>query len=182
MMHIVCYLRQGSDVLRLIGRRYAASRRWIHYRLLDLTVYGRQEAWEDSPLGWRNRHHGTLRSMDVPPRVARLKAGFSDDLTRTRPNRHRKLHRRLLVRANEALHLSKFVESYRAKGHSHSKARKFRTRVTICAPTMRGSRWPHRAKCRATSMIISVLLCIQYQRERDEAGRLRARQFGKFQC
>lgn len=21
-------------------------------RLLDLTVYGRQEAWEDSPLGW----------------------------------------------------------------------------------------------------------------------------------
>jgi hypothetical protein len=22
------------------------------YRLLDLTVYGRQEAWEDSPAGW----------------------------------------------------------------------------------------------------------------------------------
>jgi predicted dithiol-disulfide oxidoreductase (DUF899 family) len=50
MMHIVCYLRQGSDVFET----YWTTRRGVEamdnsYRLLDLTVYGRQEAWEDSP-------------------------------------------------------------------------------------------------------------------------------------
>jgi predicted dithiol-disulfide oxidoreductase (DUF899 family) len=28
------------------------------YRLLDLTVYGRQEEWEDSPTGWLHRSKG----------------------------------------------------------------------------------------------------------------------------
>jgi hypothetical protein len=28
------------------------------YRLLDLTVYGRQETWEDSPAGWAQRLKG----------------------------------------------------------------------------------------------------------------------------
>ena len=53
MMHIVCYLRQGSKVFET----YWTTRRGVEamdnsYRLLDLTVYGRQEAWEDSPAGW----------------------------------------------------------------------------------------------------------------------------------
>ena len=46
MMHIVCYLRQGSDVFET----YWTTRRGVEamdnsYRLLDLTVYGRQERW-----------------------------------------------------------------------------------------------------------------------------------------
>jgi hypothetical protein len=28
------------------------------YRLPDLTVYGRQEVWEDSPTGWPQRFEG----------------------------------------------------------------------------------------------------------------------------
>ncbi len=53
MMHIVCYLRQESKVFET----YWTTMRGVEamdnsYRLLDLTVYGRQEAWEDSPAGW----------------------------------------------------------------------------------------------------------------------------------
>ena len=53
MMHIVCYLRQGSSVFET----YWTTRRGVEamdnsYRLLDLTVYGRQETWEDSPEGY----------------------------------------------------------------------------------------------------------------------------------
>lgn len=53
MMHLVCYLRQGSRVFET----YWTWMRGVEamdnsYRLLDLTVYGRQEKWEDSPDGW----------------------------------------------------------------------------------------------------------------------------------
>src|SRR5271156_6653679 len=59
MMHIVCYLRQGSRVFET----YWTTRRGVEamdnsYRLLDLTVYGRQERWEDSPAGWPQRPEG----------------------------------------------------------------------------------------------------------------------------
>jgi hypothetical protein len=39
------------------------------YRLLDLTVYGRQESWEDSPTGWPQRFNASKLPvpMDVPP-------------------------------------------------------------------------------------------------------------------
>jgi predicted dithiol-disulfide oxidoreductase (DUF899 family) len=52
-MHLVCYLRQGSNVFET----YWTTIRGVEamdnsYRLLDLTVYGRQEKWEDSPTGW----------------------------------------------------------------------------------------------------------------------------------
>ena len=58
-MHIVCYLRQGSKVFET----YWTTRRGVEamdnsYRLLDLTVYGRQETWEDSPAGWPQRFKG----------------------------------------------------------------------------------------------------------------------------
>ena len=52
------------------------------YGLLDLTVYGRQEPWEDSPEGWPQAVEG----QPVPRRRApiaqwsRLAAGRSDDL------------------------------------------------------------------------------------------------------
>jgi predicted dithiol-disulfide oxidoreductase (DUF899 family) len=84
MMHIVCYLRQGSKVFET----YWTTRRGVEamdnsYRLLDLTVYGRQEAWEDSPAGWPRRpksEHAYRRDGRPIVQWPRLKAGHSDDL------------------------------------------------------------------------------------------------------
>src|ERR1043165_5591031 len=84
MMHIVCYLRQGSRVFET----YWTTRRGVEamdnsYRLLDLTVYGRQEVWEPSPPNWPQRWEGKQRMRtDGRPtsQWSRLKAGHSDDL------------------------------------------------------------------------------------------------------
>ncbi len=57
------------------------------YRLLDLTVYGRQEMWEDSPPGWPQRFKGNeVTRTDGRPTAqwSRLKAGYSDDLGTSR--------------------------------------------------------------------------------------------------
>jgi predicted dithiol-disulfide oxidoreductase (DUF899 family) len=48
-----CYLRQGDRVFETYwttGRGVEAMA--PSYGLLDMTVYGRQEDWEDSPAGW----------------------------------------------------------------------------------------------------------------------------------
>src|SRR6266850_944953 len=85
MMHIVCYLRQGSNVFET----YWTTRRGVEamdnsYRLLDLTVYGRQEAWEDSPTGWPQRFEANAEQFRTDGRPtaqwSRLKAGYSDNL------------------------------------------------------------------------------------------------------
>jgi predicted dithiol-disulfide oxidoreductase (DUF899 family) len=84
MMHLVCYLRQGPKVFET----YWTTMRGVEgmdnsYRLLDLTVYGRQEKWEDSPSGWPQRFEGkqTFRINGRPiAQWSRLKAGYSDDL------------------------------------------------------------------------------------------------------
>lgn len=84
MMYIVCYLRQGSNVFET----YWTTIRGVEamdnsYRLLDLTVYGRQETWEDSPTGWPQRFKGKQNfRIDGRPTAqwSRLKAGYSDDL------------------------------------------------------------------------------------------------------
>jgi predicted dithiol-disulfide oxidoreductase (DUF899 family) len=84
MMHIVCYLRQGAKVFET----YWTTRRGVEamdnsYRLLDLTVYGRQEAWEDSPSDWPRRPKGEHAYRKDGRPIAqwdRLKAGYSDDL------------------------------------------------------------------------------------------------------
>jgi predicted dithiol-disulfide oxidoreductase (DUF899 family) len=84
MMHIVCYLRQDSKVFET----YWTTRRGVEalgnsYRLLDLTVYGRQESWEDSPTGWPQQPKGThpYRTEGRPiVQWPRIKAGHSDDL------------------------------------------------------------------------------------------------------
>jgi predicted dithiol-disulfide oxidoreductase (DUF899 family) len=85
MMHIVCYMRQGNKVFET----YWTTRRGVEamgnsYPLLDMTVYGRQEWWEDSPTGWpqpwkeEDDHYRT----DGRPIVQwpRVKAGYSDEL------------------------------------------------------------------------------------------------------
>jgi predicted dithiol-disulfide oxidoreductase (DUF899 family) len=82
MMHIVCYLRRGSDVFET----YWTTRRGVEvmgnsYGLLDLTVYGRQERYEDSPAGWPQRLKDNYRYDGRPiTQWPRLKAGHSDDL------------------------------------------------------------------------------------------------------
>lgn len=85
MMHIVCYLRRGSDVYET----YWTTRRGVEamdnsYRLLDLTVYGRQEDFEDSPAGWPQHwgeHNHPFRRDGRPiSQWSRLEAGRSDDL------------------------------------------------------------------------------------------------------
>jgi len=53
------------------------------YRLLDLTVYGRQETFEDSPPGWPQPFAGkeAIRTDGRPTaQWSRLKAGHSDNL------------------------------------------------------------------------------------------------------
>jgi predicted dithiol-disulfide oxidoreductase (DUF899 family) len=86
-MYIVCYLRQGSKVFET----YWTTIRGVEamdnsYRLLDLTVYGRQERWEDSPAGWPQQPKGqdTMRAEGRPlSQWPRLKAGHSDNLHTT---------------------------------------------------------------------------------------------------
>ena len=83
MMFLVCYLRRGSTVFET----YWTTSRGVEamdnsYRLLDLSVYGRQEAWEDSPQGWpQGDIMDSLRSNGRPiAQWSRLKAGYSDTL------------------------------------------------------------------------------------------------------
>jgi predicted dithiol-disulfide oxidoreductase (DUF899 family) len=92
-MHIICYLRQGSNVFET----YWTTARGVevidnNYHLLDLTVYGRQETWEDSPAGWPQQCTFTRTSSGSPAwqpewpggrpiaQWPRLEAGYSDDL------------------------------------------------------------------------------------------------------
>lgn len=86
-MYLMCYLRQGSDVFET----YWTTRRGVEamdnsYRLLDLTVYGRQEEQEVSPPGWpqgwgENEKVHPFRSNGRPiAQWRRLKAGHSDAL------------------------------------------------------------------------------------------------------
>ncbi|SRR5216683_1925950 len=56
MFYLVCYLRHADRVFET----YWTTLRGVEamdysYGLLDMTVYGRQEAWEDSPVGWPQR-------------------------------------------------------------------------------------------------------------------------------
>jgi predicted dithiol-disulfide oxidoreductase (DUF899 family) len=84
MMHIVCYLRQRSKVFET----YWTTMRGVEamdnsYRLLDLTIYGRQETWEDSPTGWPQPLKGAyVTRTDGRPTAqwSRLRAGYCDDL------------------------------------------------------------------------------------------------------
>ncbi|MCV7285930.1 DUF899 domain-containing protein [Mycolicibacterium wolinskyi] len=86
MMHIVCYLRDGDRVFET----YWTTLRGVEamdysYALMDLTVYGRQEPWEDSPPGWPQTWpvDGSNTRIDGRPipQWSRLAAGRSDDLT-----------------------------------------------------------------------------------------------------
>lgn len=85
--HLVCYLRQGKRVFET----YWTTGRGLEpmaptMGLLDMTVYGRKESWEDSPAGWPqtdgyNKSDRAWRSGGRPiAQWSRLEAGRSDDL------------------------------------------------------------------------------------------------------
>jgi predicted dithiol-disulfide oxidoreductase (DUF899 family) len=75
------------------GRRQLIA--YYSYALMDLTAYGRQEQWEDSPPGWPQECTNTRTDGGPPawppvpewpagrpiPQWPRLEAGHSDDLT-----------------------------------------------------------------------------------------------------
>ena len=80
-----CFLRDGDRVFETYwsdGRGTEAG--GTSYHLLDLTVYGRQETWEDSPLGWPQIYtpDGDEFRLNGRPTAhwSRLAAGRADDL------------------------------------------------------------------------------------------------------
>jgi predicted dithiol-disulfide oxidoreductase (DUF899 family) len=84
--YLVCYLRDGDRVFET----YWTNGRGVEvmaptYGLLDLTVYGRQEKWEDSPNGWPQPWEvdPTIWRTNGRPtaQLSRLAAGRSDDLS-----------------------------------------------------------------------------------------------------
>jgi predicted dithiol-disulfide oxidoreductase (DUF899 family) len=85
LFHLVCYVRDGDRVFETYwtnGRGVEAMD--YSYALMDLTVYGRQEAQEDSPPGWPQRWQvdgSNTRTNGRPiAQWSRLEAGRSDDL------------------------------------------------------------------------------------------------------
>lgn len=83
LFHLVCYLRQGSNVFETYWTTGRGGEVMDNsYDLLDLTIYGRQEKWEDSPAGWpQGKITDTLLTNGRPAaQWSRLKAGYSDDI------------------------------------------------------------------------------------------------------
>jgi predicted dithiol-disulfide oxidoreductase (DUF899 family) len=88
LFHLVCYVRDGDRVFETYwttGRGVEAMD--YSYALMDRTVYGRQETWEDSPAGWPQPWpvDGHTTQIDGRPiaQWSRLAAGRSDDLGTT---------------------------------------------------------------------------------------------------
>jgi predicted dithiol-disulfide oxidoreductase (DUF899 family) len=85
--HIVCYVRDGDRVFETYwSRGRAVEAMSPSYGLLDMTVFGRQETWEDSPAGWpkhwgRGREDPYLANGRPIAQWSRVEAGRSDDLT-----------------------------------------------------------------------------------------------------
>ena len=82
LFHLVCYLRDGDRTFET----YWTTRRGVEaadnsYALMDLTTYGRQETWEDSPSGWPQRPTGARENGRPIAQWPRVQAGRSDDLT-----------------------------------------------------------------------------------------------------
>jgi predicted dithiol-disulfide oxidoreductase (DUF899 family) len=84
--YLVCYLRHDGRVFET----YWTTGRGVEvmsptYGLLDMTVFGRQETWEQSPAGWPQRWEIDREVYRVGGRPtaqwSRLKAGRSDDLS-----------------------------------------------------------------------------------------------------
>jgi predicted dithiol-disulfide oxidoreductase (DUF899 family) len=83
--YLIAYLRDGDRVFET----YWTNGRGVEvmsptYGLLDLTIFGRQEHWENSPPGWPQLDYSrdVFRTDGRPTaQVSRLQDGRSDDLT-----------------------------------------------------------------------------------------------------
>ncbi|WP_116998786.1 DUF899 family protein [Desertimonas flava] len=95
LFHLVCYLRDGDRVFETYWtKRRGAEAVDYSYALMDLTVFGRQEEWEDSPRDWPPLGQATRTRGGAPDwptlwdesggrptsQWPRLDAGHSDDL------------------------------------------------------------------------------------------------------
>ena len=85
-MHLVCYVREGDRVFETYWTTLRGVEEMDYsYALMDLTVWGRQEVWEDSPVGWpQPREDGPIRIRTngrPTSQWSRIAAGRSDDLT-----------------------------------------------------------------------------------------------------
>ena len=102
LFHLVCYVRDGERVFETYWTKRRGVEAMDHsYALMDLTIYGRQEAWEDSPPRWPQQCSNVRTeagSPDWPPVTTwpggrpiaqwdRLAAGHSDDLGSVGPSR-----------------------------------------------------------------------------------------------
>jgi predicted dithiol-disulfide oxidoreductase (DUF899 family) len=99
LFHLVCYVRDRERVYET----YWTLRRGVQamdnsYALMDLTVWGRQEAWEDSPSGWPQECTNVRTDAGAPSwspaadwkgrpvaQWARLHAGYDDELGVSNP-------------------------------------------------------------------------------------------------
>jgi predicted dithiol-disulfide oxidoreductase (DUF899 family) len=89
LFHLIAYVRDGDRVFETYWtKRRGAEAMDNNYALMDLTVYGRQEPWEDSPPGWPQEWVVDGRNTRIDGRPiaqwSRLEAGRSDDLTASR--------------------------------------------------------------------------------------------------
>ncbi|GHF33637.1 putative dithiol-disulfide oxidoreductase (DUF899 family) [Amycolatopsis bartoniae] len=58
MGYLTCYLRDGDRVFLTYSTTGRGSEAFNgSFALLDMTVYGRREAWQDTPEGWPEGHH-----------------------------------------------------------------------------------------------------------------------------
>ncbi|MDN5914345.1 MAG: DUF899 domain-containing protein [Pseudonocardia sp.] len=104
LFHLVCYLRDGDRVFETYWtRRRGVEAMDTSYALMDLTAFGRQEPWEDSPAGRPHRCPTGPPAGGAPegPPVRwgpggrpiaqwpRLAAGCSDDLADAAASVHR---------------------------------------------------------------------------------------------
>jgi predicted dithiol-disulfide oxidoreductase (DUF899 family) len=63
-----CYLREGDEVFQTYETKWRGIEAMLPtLRLLDLTPYGRQETWEDSPAGWPQDKAGSWWDRDGRP-------------------------------------------------------------------------------------------------------------------
>ena len=87
LMHLVCYLRDGDRVFETYWTNYRGVEAMDYsFALMDLTAYGRQEEWEDSPPDWPIRpvanNSERVRTNGRPiAQWSRLEAGRSDILS-----------------------------------------------------------------------------------------------------
>jgi predicted dithiol-disulfide oxidoreductase (DUF899 family) len=63
-----CYLRDGDQVFQTYETKWRGIEAMMPtLQLLDLTPYGRQETWEDSPTGWPQDQAGSWWRRDGRP-------------------------------------------------------------------------------------------------------------------